>query len=120
VLTFEQQVSCDDSKLPVFELKVRVHEELKTVHVTEASMINTCTTKFKHLFDGNSLIVLQNDVNLATLDQQATLADVNMNETTELLVKAHTTDDDSCSTFDLNVKTLTGKVITLTEANSNW
>jgi Ubiquitin family len=108
----------------VFTLQVNVNNKLYTIEVREtdtvASLINTCEARFKDNFLNKCPRVLHNGVDLATLDQDATLADLNINEHTQLHVEAQTSSTNNSNVFNINVKTLTGKQFTINDVNSNW
>jgi hypothetical protein len=93
---------------PVFYVTVSMHPKLRRVQVCEtdtiASLRDRCSTNFRHYFAKNSLRVFRNGVDLATLNQQSTLADVDIDETTELRVEADTSNNITSTALSLLVK----------------
>jgi hypothetical protein len=87
---------------------------------TLAVLINRCGGCLQHYFATNSLKVFKNGVDLATLDQQSTLADLDINETTELIVEDISNDNCTGRLLNFLVITMTGKSIPITIAYSHW
>jgi hypothetical protein len=120
------QVSFNRDAL-LFKLSVNMHQEpirCSSVVVREtdtvAVLISRCGRCLQHYFASNSLRVLRNDVDLATLNPQSTLAHLDINETTKLIVEE--TSNGTCTGGLLNflVKTMTGKSMPITTAYSHW
>jgi hypothetical protein len=101
-----------------------VNKKLRTitVHTTDtiASLVSTCSDKFLHYFASNTLRVLSNGVDLATYDQECTLANVNIYESTKLTIGNGSGNGSISSVLNFSVKTLTGKEIAITNAYSHW
>ena len=104
-------------------------ERLRTIRVREtdtvASLIMNCRCKYHRYFASGDLQVFRNGVNLLTLDQEATLADVDINKTTTLHAEAVTSansnnNSSSRSLLNFYVKTLTGERVPVTCAYSDW
>jgi hypothetical protein len=108
----------------VFNLSVNVNQKLCTVGAREtdtvAALINRCGEYFQHYFASNSLRILRDGIDLATLDHQAILANVDINETTELHAEADTSSNSNSSLLQFHVKTLYGKLIPITIAYKHW
>jgi hypothetical protein len=100
-----------------------VNEKLHYIGVTEvdtiAELISDCNDQFQHCFANNAIQVLKSEVDLATLNQTTTLADIDIDETTVLNIEAHS-DSNSSSSLHLFIKTVTGKTYSITNAQSNW
>jgi hypothetical protein len=82
-----------------------------------------CKAYFSHHFGSSNLKVSHNGVDIATLYQKSTLADVDINETSELHIEAHTTsssNSDNSSEFLIYCRLYSGKVLTITNADSSW
>jgi hypothetical protein len=102
---------------------VDVKGKLRTVRVHPADavewFISICNAELKHYLDCNSVRVLHNGVDLAAVDHDATLADLNINETTQLCVEAHGNYNNS-TMLNITVKTLTGNTYTFNDVYSSW
>jgi hypothetical protein len=82
-----------------------VNEALHYIYVIEAQsiaeLISDCNDQAKHRFANNAIKVLKDGVDLATLNQTSTLADIDIDETTVLNIEAHSDSNSSSHWQDL-------------------
>jgi hypothetical protein len=113
------------SEAPTFKVQIEAIQKRGGIAVREtdtvAFLIYKCCIFYQRYAASYNLKVYKNGIDLATLDQQSTLADVDINETTKLHAEA-----DAGNTIDISnlvsfyVKDLTGRDIPFTHAQNYW
>jgi hypothetical protein len=113
------------SQAPTFTVQIDAIQKRGGIEVREtdtvAFLFYKCCVFYRRYAASCDLKVYKNGVDLATLDQESTLADVDINGTTKLHAKA-----DAGNTIDIrcpvsfSVKDLIGREIPFTHAQSYW
>jgi hypothetical protein len=112
----------EPDRYPLFRIRVYCNNGLLTYSVREdytvAFLIDICRTRIAHGYATNSIRVMKDGVDLATLKQSTVIADVDIDETTVLSIEARTGHDSS--SFDISIGALDDEMFTIPDANANW